>query len=372
MLENGKISNRQLIILVILFTIGDSILVLPSAIAHEAKENAWISMLLGIGIGLIAVWIFTSVNRLNPQLTLVDANNQILGRVFGTVLSLLYVAYFLICASANVREIGDFMTTQTMPETPLQAIHIIFLLVVVMGIRLGLETFARAGEIFFPGFVVFFTLFIIFLLPQTHAENIQPVMAEGINPILRGSIQGSTFTIVELVIFLMIMPYVNQPNKVLRSCLIGAFIGGIAMFLLILMTILVIGADATANNIYPTYLLAKKISIGKFLERIEAILALMWFVTVFFKIVLFFYGFVLGISQIFKLKEYKVIVLPSALLLMVLSIIITPNITFYMDVISKYWLFFDTTFNVVFPLLLLCVYALRMKVFNNNGDKPRA
>ncbi|MEK4066643.1 hypothetical protein NYE65_09000 [Peribacillus sp. FSL R5-0717] len=41
MLEKGKIGSRQLLILVILYTLGDSILVLPSVVAFEAEQDAW-------------------------------------------------------------------------------------------------------------------------------------------------------------------------------------------------------------------------------------------------------------------------------------------------------------------------------------------
>ncbi|MFD0616172.1 endospore germination permease [Paenibacillus sp. GCM10027629] len=365
MLENGKISLRQFAILVTLFTVGDAILVLPSVMASQAKEDAWIASIVGEGIGLLVIFLFTAVARLNPGMTLVEYNKKILGTTLGTLLSLLFLVYFLICAAANIREIGDFMATQSMPETPNQAIYIMFLFVVVMGIRRGLEVIARAGEMFFPGFILFFILFILFLLPQTHPENIQPVLAEGMKPILKGAIASSTFSSVQLVAFLMIIPYVNQPKHILKSFMSGAFLGSIFLILLILLTILVLGVDGTANNMYPSYSLAKKINIGKFLERIEAILALMWFVTIFFKITIFFYSFILGLSQLLNLKEYKALVLPSAMLLMVLTIVIAPNTTFYHNVITWYWPFFDSTFNVLFPLLLLSVYGLRKMVSNN-------
>ncbi|WP_282942933.1 endospore germination permease [Paenibacillus sp. RC67] len=362
MLENGKISLRQFGILVTLFTVGDAILVLPSAVALESKEDAWIATILGTGIGLLVVYLFVAVARLNPRLTLVEYNNKILGTAMGTVLSVLYLGYFFICAAANIREIGDFMTTLSMPETPIQAIHVVFLCIVVVGVRHGLEVIGRVGEAFFPGFIVFFILLALFLLPKIHVENIQPVLAEGIKPSLQGSIVSSTFSTVQLVIFLMIIPYVNQHKHIMRSFMGGALLGSLALFLIILLSILVLGVDATANSMYPSYNLAKKISIGKFLERIEAILSLLWFVTIFFKIILFFYGFLLGLSQLLKLREYNLIALPSAMLLMALTIIISPNTTFYHDVITRYWPFFDLTFNVLFPLLLLGIYGLRKLV----------
>jgi spore germination protein KB len=351
-----------------LFTIGDSILVLPSITTFEAKEDAWISAIIGMGVGWLVVCLLVVVSKLNPDLTLVESNKKILGSTLGTAASLLLIAYFLLCASANVREIGDFMTTQNMPETPIQAIYIVFLCIVVMGVRLGLEAFARAGEVFFPGVILFFVMFIILLLPQAHMENIQPVLAEGIKPVLRGSISASTFSSGQLIVFLMIMPYVNQPKKILKGFFTGTLMGGVALIILIIITILVLGADATSSNMYPSYSLAKKINIGKFLERIEAILALMWFVTIFFKILLFFYGFVLGLSQVLKLKEYKSLTLPAAMILMVLSTLIAPNITYYNNVIARYWPFYDYTVNVLFPLLLLGVYGLRQKLFSQSSD----
>lgn len=359
MLENGKISSRQFTILVMLFTIGDSILVLPGITAFEAKEDAWISGILGMAIGLCAVLLFTAVGKLYPRLTLIEYNKKILGSTLGTALSLLFLIYFLLGAAANVREIGDFMTTQSMPETPIQAIHILFLCIVVMGVRLGLEAFARAGEIFFPWFIMLFTLFVIFLLPQVHSENIQPVLAEGIKPIIRGSIASSSFSSVQLVVFLMILPYVNRPKEIMKSFMTGALLGGIVLILVITLTILVLGADAAANNMYPSYFLAKKIDIGKFLERVEAILSILWFITIFFKIIIFFYAFIMGLSQVLKLKEYKMLTLPSAMILMVFSLVIAPNITYYNNVIAKYWPFFDFTYSLFFPLLLITVYALR-------------
>ena len=57
MLENGKISLRQLGILVTLFTVGDAILVLPSVMALESKEDAWIAAILGTGIGLLVIYL---------------------------------------------------------------------------------------------------------------------------------------------------------------------------------------------------------------------------------------------------------------------------------------------------------------------------
>ncbi|MED3687234.1 GerAB/ArcD/ProY family transporter, partial [Peribacillus butanolivorans] len=53
MVKDIKISARQFAILVILFSIGTTILVIPGVMAQEVKQDAWIAAVIGTGIGLL-------------------------------------------------------------------------------------------------------------------------------------------------------------------------------------------------------------------------------------------------------------------------------------------------------------------------------
>lgn len=352
MLGKGVVSARQLMILTILITVGDNILVLPSIPAVEAKQDAWISYLLGMAIGLPIVYLIRAAGSIYPQMTLVQYSQIILGRWIGAVVSLLFLVYPFLSAAAHVREIGDFMTTVIMPETPIEAVHILFLGIILIGVRLGLETITRASEFFFPLFVALFLALTLLLLPEVRVERILPMFEEGFKPIIRGSLTSAAFPFMELVVFMMIFPYVNEPKKVTRGFLLGACLGGIVLFVIILLAILVLGADITARHIYPSYALAKKISIGRFVERIEAIVAVMWILTTFFKITIYVFVLHLGIAQLFRLREYRMLVLPIGLMLAVFSLVISPNITYFSMVITKYWSYIDFTYAVMLPLVL--------------------
>ncbi|MCT6593161.1 spore germination protein, partial [Pantoea dispersa] len=71
--------------------------------------------------------------------------------------------------------VGNFLTTQILPYTPLTAIHIAFMGVVIVGVRLGIEVIARSAEILFPWFIGLFGLLILSMIPQIKIEHIQPV-----------------------------------------------------------------------------------------------------------------------------------------------------------------------------------------------------
>ncbi|MGM0879101.1 MAG: GerAB/ArcD/ProY family transporter [Bacillota bacterium] len=362
MLENGKIGGRQFTILVFMFTTGSSLLLAPSMLASEAKQDAWLAAIVGVVVGLLLTWLYQTLGKLYSNMTLIEYSEKILGKWIGKAISLLFFTFPFLLAALVLRNIGDFITTQIMPETPIQFIHIMFLIIVMMGTRLGLETLARSGEILFPWSIVLFLLLVIFISPQIELEKIQPILEEGMKPVLRSALPFIEFPFMELVIFLMIFPYVNKPKEAGKAFFTGTWMGGVVLILLTALSILVMDADQTTRNLYPSYSLAKKINIGNFLQRIEAIVAIMWFIAIFFKLTICFYVSTLSLAQILKLKEYRMLVFPLGMILNVLSLVVSPNIVYNITLTFNHWgLPYGFTYGLFLPLLLLGVAAFRKK-----------
>lgn len=356
-----KINNRQLTVLVTLYVIGDSILVLPSFPAMYAQEDAWISGLIGLSVGLLFIYLFARLGKLHPELNLYEYSSRVLGKWGGRAAALLLCFYFFIMVSAQVREMGDFMTTQIMPLTPIQSIQLLFLFIVVLGARLGIETLVRTGELLFPHFFLLFCLLAVCLLPEIDLQNVMIPFSSGVKPVLYGSLTAITFPFAEAVCFLVILSSVNKKEQMHRSMLMGALIGGIVLEIVIVLTIVVIGAPVAANQIYPAYSLAKKIGIGNFLERIEVILGVMWIITTYFKTVMNFYALMLGTAYLTRMSEPKLTTLPLGMILLVSSIVAFPNISYFNNLAGSYWPFFDFTVCLGIPLGLYALTLFRFK-----------
>ncbi|RRJ62937.1 GerAB/ArcD/ProY family transporter [Paenibacillus haidiansis] len=157
-----------------------------------------------------------------------------------------------------------------------------------MGARLGLETFTRVAEILFPWFMLLFVVFVVSLITATDMHKILPVFDQGLKPVFRGAIPAAAFPFMELVLFMMLFPSMNRAEEMRRGMLLGATLGGIILIITTVLTILVVGAVPSARYAYPGYALARRINIGDFFQRVEAILALMWTITFYFKIMVYF------------------------------------------------------------------------------------
>ncbi|MDR9505818.1 endospore germination permease [Brevibacillus agri] len=368
MLENYKISPRQFMMLVTLVTIGDSVLVLPAIAAELAKQDAWISVTVGLLIGLGNVLLMIAVGKCYPNESFFSFIDNMFGRVLGTVITLSFVWYTFFSAAAHVLETGDFVGTYLLNDTPSIAIQLLLVSLIMFGVRLGLQTVADSAQIYFYGFFCFFVLLMLCLIPQADVARLQPVLENGWKPVLAGAIPSIAFPFSELVIFLAILPYVSPIQRRMRYFLKGAFLGGLVLILVILMCILVLGADMTARHGYPSYVLAKQMKIGLFIQRLEAILAVVWFIAVNVKIMIYSVFFQLGLRHVFRIREMSVLTLPYMVMLLVMANIFTPNMVVYVHIISQYWPFYDFTYSIALLLLLLIVHKLRSKY----GDRKRS
>lgn len=86
-----------------------------------------------------------------------------------------------------IYEMGSFMVTIIIPETPIEYVIIACLLVVIIRGRLGLETILRSAQIFIPWFIGLYLLLIFLNLSNATFENLQPLFERGKYLIIKGN-----------------------------------------------------------------------------------------------------------------------------------------------------------------------------------------
>lgn len=365
--QETRISASQFAILVLLNTVGTTILIVPSGLAAEAKQDAWIPAILGVGIGLLVIFFFNMLGGLFPEMTFVEYSKQILGKWLGTTVSLSFIYFSFIGSSTIIWIMGNFLSTQIMTETPIAIIHLFFVIIVIMGVRLGLEPIARCAEIFLPWVGLFFLLLVLLPIPDMNLENLQPVFDSETKPIMKGLLSFLSVSTLPLIIFHMIVPNGRRTKKTNKAFMIGNLIGGLILITITVLTITVLGAELTARNTYPTFALAKKVGIKGVLERIEVIMAILWFITIYFKSTIYCYASIKGLAQILSLEDYRILTFPLGMILAALSVIIYPDVIYESEWDVKTWIPYVATYGIFLPIFLYIVALIRKK---KSTDKP--
>ncbi|SIQ06041.1 spore germination protein KB [Peribacillus simplex] len=370
MLDTEKISAHQYRTLVIFFTIGTTIITVPTTMAAEAKQDGWIGAVLGVAVGLIIIWFYSKLGLLFPEKTFVEMHENLFGKWIGKMISLFFLSMSFLYGSELLFYVGKFISIQFFPEIPIAAINISMATIVIMSVRLGLETFTRSAEIFIVFFFILFIILTVFIAPQINLENLQPVFEVETKPLLRAVFFFVEFSTVTSVALLMIFPaFVNQPKAASKSFMIGYLIGGLVMIIVIFLTISVLGAESTARHNYPTYTLARKINIGNFVQRIEAVLAIMWILSIYMKMTIYLYAVVIGIAQILNLKNHRPLIVPLGGISVLLSLVMFSNVIEQQTWDQEIAVFFSYTVGFLLPLIMLCIAVFRKMVKVQNSSR---
>jgi len=355
-LNKTKISNHQLMAITTAFICGASTIIISSSAASLAERDAWISAIISIPVGAIFIWMNTYLGKLYPDKTYVEVMQLLLGKWLGGLIAVNFILMCLTGTSEFVWYVSDFLTTQFMPETPVYIINLLFIIAVVIALLYGIEAIARASEMFFYVIIVMFTFSMLFVSPKVDMDNMLPILEKGMTPVLKGSLQLLSFTVLPGIILNMVYPVNVKVIKAAKKSMFKGYLVGMTItFVSVMMCNLVLGSTMTSISRFPVFLLSKEIDIGIIFTRLEALIVIVWLLTIFNNTVFFFYGGALGLAQLLKLKQHQKIVLPLGLIIFVLSDTAYKDVIYELTWDTEVWPPYIISLSIVLPVLLLLV-----------------
>ncbi|TYP74732.1 GerAB/ArcD/ProY family transporter [Paenibacillus methanolicus] len=360
---NEQLTPRQLMILVAYFIIGTTILVVPSALAAEAKQSAWILQLAGTGSGLMLIALYVQVFKRNANSNLFQINERLFGRWIGKGISLtIALLVFVFCAQV-LYYIGRFVTTQIMPDTPSEAIHVLFIITVVVGMRMGIPSIARTAEIYFPWVLLLFIFFILFIMPDIRVNQLLPAGEFESMSLVRGALQVMSYSFLPMfVTFASLNAAYDWRSSMAKAFVYGTLLSGVMLTVLVMVSTMVLGPDNTTTQLYPTYVVARKINVGNFLQRVEVIVAFLWFILIFIKLILYFDVVIMGIAETFRItKHAKTLTVPVGLLIAIFSAVVYPDYVYQQEWDNTTWVAVALLIGLAYPIALLFLSLFRKR-----------
>jgi spore germination protein KB len=359
-MEKAKISTTQLFVLVVLFEMGSAILV---GIASDAKQDAWIAVLLGLAGGIMVFLIYNKLYMYYPDLPLTSYVQKITGKWLGRCIGLLYIIYFMYCASRVLRDFGELLSNTIYNSTPLFVINTLMVLTIIYGVHKGFEVLARVGELFFA--IVYITAILGMLLivfsGLIHLDYLKPVLENGLKPVLKTFLtQTITFPFGEMVVFTMLLPFLRDQKKAKIVCLTGMILSGINITITVVVNISVLGVALFQRSTFPLLTTVGRIQIADFIERLDVLFMLYLVIGGFFKIALYYYAAVAGAADIFQFSNQRKLGFPIGILVLFASITIASNYSEHIkEGLVVVPIFLHWPFQIIIPAMLLIIAFFR-------------
>lgn len=353
--EPGDVLYPGSLVLLLFFTTVEGDVVFGSSLFKAAGRDAWLSVIIGALATYPLLFLMLKLALRFPRQTFFEYVPKVWGRFLGYPIILVFTGCWLLWLVKIVWQAGDVNTTYFLTNTPQIIVYILFILGAVYLAKYGLVPIARFCDLMFLFFFVPWLFSHFIALTNSHLGYFLPFLANGILPVLKGSliylgmVQG-----IEIILFAL--PFVSNPRKAIVPAFAGLSILHLSMLISTLATQGTIGSLSAAQNIYTSMEMLNSLHVSGWpVERFELFLTMPWFIGVFTSMVLAVYLIAYGASRLIPLQRWSLFCWGSGILGVALTYLI-PDV-FWSDTLWRFIqiLYIGGLFPLVMTTLLLSV-----------------
>lgn len=368
-MRNEKIAARQLWFILFLMRTTTVLAYLPVLTSADAFQDAWISSIITLIGSEVFVLLVSLLVVKFPDKTIIEYSQLLLGNWIGKLMGLLFLWLFLQLSVVDIRIYAELITTGFLPNTPQIFIIGIMVLLATICVEQGIEIVARMADVLFFVFIIMVFFVILISLTEFNFQNIQPIYARGMVPILRGAMTPIAL-ISQIWVLGMLTPTVVRPEKTVKVALTSIGVSIIILIIATFVTIGVLSPKEAARATFPLLSLMRSIRVSSFLERMEILVIFSWGFGLFISISTYMYSGAQGLAQWLSLKDYRAIIWPMAVIWIFLTV------QGFDDIFALYNFLKLETFApygfalLIFPLLILwSAYLIRKNTGTLGGKK---
>lgn len=352
---NKKISTQQFAFLLFFLLQGSALVYIPEA---SAGRDAWISNIIASLFGLYILFAFLDIQSTFPGFSVLKVSELALGKVAGKSLNLLFIGFIFMVGIRYLYEqvIIMNMIYQNTPDVLFQSVLI---LTAAWGVYKGMINIARIAELFIWVAVFIIILFFVITYNLLNPINLTPVLSD-IKPVIAGAFYGFE-SYAELSLLAFFLPFVTDLAEKKRLVYHWYFFAVIILLIKNLENIMILGPEVAMASRIPLYDVHRFINLANFLQRVELFFFFLVVVIGFITLSIAYKSLLLGLKEIFSLRQYRPLILPVALLLISLTNYMFPSDMEYLQEASKNLPLLTVPFYLLYPSIILLAVKLREK-----------
>lgn len=357
-----KISGWQFFWTMATLEISMSIWLTINLTINEAKQDAWISLIVAGTVSMSVTFFIMKLSRRYSSQTLVEFSQFIFGKWFGKLVCLLYFSAWFTVAAVILRSFSEFIQQTLFHNTPSSAISIVMIAAMIyINYKGSLEAIARFSELVGPLIILGILVTLILNVPNLQVSLLLPVYADsGIMSILKGSLANASF-LGESIMIMMLTTFLLKPESSMKPALLAIFIPSLLAICCTVMVIATFGTQMGAAFFFPYFNMVRFISFLDFVQNMDVWIIFIWIFSVFVKLSIYLFINSYGTAQLLHIKKWKNMIWFVAPVLFILSII-PSNVLVVNEYAERFWIKYVFPINIVaLPLVMLIVGSFRRK-----------
>lgn len=355
---DSLLSPSQLTFTLVTSIMGVSILSMPGSVIKYAKQDGWISCILGTLYPIYLVFIADYMCRKFPKDNILKLSKKCLGKFLGTILNVIFISYFVFLATEIASGVSNILRIYMVSFiTNYKLLSVLFLAPAFVAYK-GIKTLGKVNEL------VFYLTIALYFIPIATLKyglilNIMPVFGSGVINIIK-STKETAYAYCGIEILFLIYPYL-QDSKILKKAALKSII--IVMVIYTFFTFMVIyylGVDIIPKFLWPTIVISEAIKLP-IINNFRYIFMVLWSIIMLKSISNHYYSIVYGLSELTSIAKRKTFVFLIYPILFYLSSLYG-NPTLRRDFVNK-----TVPIYVIFNLIYVSIISLILYI--KKGDK---
>ncbi len=351
-----RISPYEMIVLLFFGVAPTAGMFVPPLIFKQAGRDSWISLLILIGFSILLAINHSILGEKMKRTDLVNYTKKVLSRPIAVPIIVAVIFMFVFFSGVITRESSETIKAVYYSQSSLWLLNLVMILTSGIIAYYGLEVMGRSAILMiYPYLFIFFILFLL-TINEMSITRLQPIMAQGLKPILRGVIPGLTY-FSELFLVLIIAPHLTQRGKIFKSTLIVILIISVFMLISVITPIAIFGEEFSTKMEFPIITSFSYIERYTIIERMDPFFVFFWVAGSIGKAAIYIYAGAYVTQKLFNITSYYVFI-PFYVVLAYLSANYFPSIYDLKDFLSSGVIYF-LVILVLYPCLLNLVSLFR-------------
>lgn len=336
-MKENKLENYQAVAIITIVLLSHIILNLPNHLIEQTGPATILNFFYVFGIVLVICYLVTKFFKVFPNSDLLDVCEYTAGKTIRNIYTILFMIYLFTVSAFVIRIFAESLVLIYFPNMDVDMIVLIFIIITSIMNILGFKSIARASVIIFPIILVAFIFVFVSSSSSFVPERALPILGYGFNETFLSGL-SNIFAFSSALIIVMIAPYINEGNRMRNVSFISLFIYGLSILGGIITMLFIMPSIDNLNNTLAVYILAKRVTIGNFIQSIDAVFILVWIMLIFVYLAIIMHFILTSFKKLVPVKHEINMVYSFSAIIFIISMLpkTTTNINFFESVVYKY------------------------------------
>ncbi len=356
-----KISMRQALMIIVGMVFSPAVRLFSSFVSGRGDQSSWIAPIISGGFMILFIFVLWSLIKKNRNFY------QHLEYSFGTkaskIIGFIYVIWGILLTSVQMRYYAQRVASTIYTEIGMDIFVFVMVGIIVYALRKGINVIARMNELLLPMIIVVSVALLAFLTSDIETKVLVPIYdwksLTHVAVFNLGSFGYLTFV-------LFFLDEINEREKFKKHAILGTVAVTLFTVWMFVTVIGTLGPHIIEKLPYPFFSVVKQISLGEFLQHIEAFVITLWILSDFVLITFIGAATIKIIGSITRNHDTKEFIFPFfALCAMLVPVMGRTN--FELENLSeKVFIPLNLIFLFIVPFTMFFVENIKEKILHRS------